>query len=1103
MNFNKKEIFKLFHIELFPTVIFLSLILLYLFNPLSNLLITSFDRTIGVSLLTNISIEKRIYKFYLWYLIFLPLIFLITYYLVNYIYIYSNKPTSFLFINDISSISLIPLAISFINRFNKFNLDFSILFPLCIVILFLLYFLFKGYAFINFSDYKWCILLSLSILQTAFTFLNFSGLNIKFNMSIYVIFFISFIFITIFISYIIARLIHIGILTIYNFDIIKLSMIPILCGSGLTSLYIELTNILNQYYIFLRKSSILFIYLLLLVFSIMIYIFLKNRNKIYKHFKWENIYYPILILSMVLITVQPSLQTYVDTDLFESANYGLTISEFFNYGKFPIIETFDAHMMRDSIWGIIYGILNSDKFGAIFIVYGKYIIPILFLIFYKILKEFFLNDFAFFLVLLFPSSVPFIWSDFSFVSIILLIYAMKRNTLKSYILYWASLVIICLYSLDTGFAYSIATIGTFLLVYYFNIIKKFRVSLKNWFISFVVVMATCFVVYVSICYIKNINFILRIREFIAIANSNINWAYSSIGDTNLMIFSVTYIFIPFSVVLSLIILIYLIKFKNYRFKLSNLAIIISLGIAYIVNIQRTLVRHSVVELQINILFFSSILFLTLLYILITDKYKKQKFLILFSVATIFVTLLKVNTNFNSDTLINSAFNNCININIFEEIITHKVERVVLSDNMKERTNNSIKVINNIINSDETYLDFTNNSLLYALSGKEKPVYVNQSPGLVSGEFAQEQFINQIDKNKEKVTFALMSSIGGGIDGIQNSYRYYKISEYISNNFRPLCTFDNYALWCRKEKFNDISLRVLDKLGYLTSKIDLNEKIINELQLYDLDIYYNNNKFVINSGKIDPQINNFETIVNDCIKKEGLFEILIEYETDNSGVIQMFYTKSEHEKFGELKENVITNYINSKKGKISFLIPFTKYTLLRLDVPDESNFIISNIYIKEVNNEEPYYTICDYDYGDINSLHSYNLGQIPYIWGMYDIKKSFNNEVIAEIYNNVENIYSINTNNFSKQRGNYLLLDISSQVSGNCTITFGETVDLGKGEIEFLAENYFNFKINEGINNRYLIRVSSDFFWYTNQINSFKVETDIDIQNIKFSFLSGD
>lgn len=230
MKFNRKQMFETIHIELFPTVLFVSLIILYFYNPLSNLLITSFDRVMGSGLLSNVSVEKRIHKFYFWYLILLPCVFCAVYYLVNFIYMYSNKSVSFLFINDISSITLIPLAISFINRFNKFNLDFSILFGLCIVVLLLLYFLFKKYILFKFNNYKWCIFFSFSIVQLIFALLNFNQNNNIISLVTFIIFFIIFMLISIFIIFIINTLNYLKILNSYNFNILKIATIPIFGG---------------------------------------------------------------------------------------------------------------------------------------------------------------------------------------------------------------------------------------------------------------------------------------------------------------------------------------------------------------------------------------------------------------------------------------------------------------------------------------------------------------------------------------------------------------------------------------------------------------------------------------------------------------------------------------------------------------------------------------------------------------------------------------------------------------------------------------------------------------------------------------------------------
>ena len=64
------------------------------------------------------------------------------------------------------------------------------------------------------------------------------------------------------------------------------------------------------------------------------------------------------------------------------------------------------------------------------------------------------------------------------------------------------------------------------------------------------------------------------------------------------------------------------------------------------------------------------------------------------------------------------------------------------------------VLENILDEDETYLDLSNQNLLYALIGKEKPVYVNQSPGLLSGELTQQMYIKEVIDSKKDVPVIL-------------------------------------------------------------------------------------------------------------------------------------------------------------------------------------------------------------------------------------------------------------------------------------------------------------------------------------------------------------
>ena len=84
-----------------------------------------------------------------------------------------------------------------------------------------------------------------------------------------------------------------------------------------------------------------------------------------------------------------------------------------------------------------------------------------------------------------------------------------------------------------------------------------------------------------------------------------------------------------------------------------------------------------------------------------------------------------------------------------------VERVVLQPEMRDTANGLKKEMDKILQDGETWLDFTNQSALYSLLGRHSPVYVNQSPGLLSGEYSQECFIEQSEKQRDQVPAALL------------------------------------------------------------------------------------------------------------------------------------------------------------------------------------------------------------------------------------------------------------------------------------------------------------------------------------------------------------
>ena len=93
--------------------------------------------------------------------------------------------------------------------------------------------------------------------------------------------------------------------------------------------------------------------------------------------------------------------------------------------------------------------------------------------------------------------------------------------------------------------------------------------------------------------------------------------------------------------------------------------------------------------------------------------------------------------------------------------------------------------------------------------------------------------------------------------------------------------------------------------------------------------------------------------------------------------------------------------------------------------------------------------------------------------------------------------SYKLNNNQKIKGNYLL------VTGNFKNEEKVTIKLGNLKDNIFSEKYkYNFIAKEGTQN-YLLRVSTDYYWYTNEINSIEVVSENGIKNVSMKILEGD
>jgi hypothetical protein len=1088
--------FELLNSKIVIPSLYLALAFALLINPFSNnVTVNKFDRIIGNALVNNIDIGKVLNNIYFLTCVLVPIIFIILFCIYSKLYLkiedlLRNDIVELL--NNISLVGFVPLTFSYLGRFtNNYSLTLEILIPTILIVSITINILFSRK--LNFYILKWCMISVVPVIVFFIVVLNHYGIAITQKRIAFLY------FITLWSIYFFISLIK----TSINMDILQKYYIVIMLSPLFMSVGAEGVNIANQFRVKPLSKFTVSIIIYGASFLVFILFYMYNRKRVIVYRK-NTAYYVVTLIALSFIATQMPYQMLATTDFFEQSNHGSAIYSFLKEFKIPIIENFDAHMLSQSIGGILYGLFNHDSVGAMFVGYS--LTPFFVVIFFFLFRLFFKSDSAFLLMLFFPVSLESTYSLYAFgvLAILVTINLYKNKNYMSYIIFWIGLAFTCLYRLDIGMAYGVGAVITYITMNILNRDKD-KKEIRKFIYSFIGVTSIFILIYLVICFVKSINPISRLLEFINISNSNVNWSYSIWGDTNYIAYSVSYIILPIIVVLILLYAVYK-KIRIHNIVTDNQFIsILVLGIGFILNFARGIVRHSLNESILIFIISSAILFISLFFYCYISKKKFYSFLLCEMCLLIFSSLLLKPYVMQTPTLVNSATNNLINSNHYYAN-SDTGERVVISDSMKKIYTPLKEIFDELLTNEETYLDFTNQTLLYPLLDREKPVYVNQSPGLLSGEYSQKKFIEEIRESKSNVTFVLMPVTDFGLsdqlDGIPNSYRYYLVAEYIGNNYTPLFTSGDFAIWCKNNVYQD-------KKEDLEKIIKGNEESIHVVDLNNVNFLYgndavnlvnSNNTLVLEANNSDPQLMGIESEngIKELLKNNNKITISIDYQSSLEGNCQLFYTTELDEGFSEEKSIVIKNV---KDGVLEYTFPCTKYTKIRFDNPDNSRFTINSIkaksgYFSNIN-------LINYNYLPIEK-HSYNLVNLPYLWANYD-KTNYNDKKIEMVlsqnisldaYNS--QVFSIDTQKLNKTKGNYLLLKLNSAQQGNFQLT------LGNNNNQFNPISNFSFNIvSTEVSSIYILRISSDFMWYSNEISSIRIYSDIDVKLEGMYLLIGD
>ncbi len=884
--------------------------------------------------------------------------------------------------------------------------------------------------------------------------------------------------------------------------IIIKSSFPLFITAFIQSILLEVFNILNRRGIWICKSPKL-IYIIVVLSSILIggVLFYLNKHKELSlrnssEYLIQNIWYVVFIITICVIVAQPSRQILPGNEYFEAANHGLALDGLFRYGEIPIIQNFDAHMLLNQIMGILYYLLNGYEPWA-FNIYSGYIILLINLIAYFLLSEVLNKRHALLLVIIFPF-FNIIFPYFSIISIVLLYLfrLVSENKNWSALVFWCLVGAMILITLDMGLSAAMAGVFSYL----FIVLEK-RKNVGKYITGFclsgIIVGLVALGLFTSMCLVKGISPLTRFIEFLKIVLSNANWAYSFIGNQKSIAFGIAYYIIPMILIGLVIFIIYKSILEHGEMKINAYARLgfLYFSIAYLVNIPRGIVRHSLAEATLgHILSYFPLACLCFTLIFRTTYVKSLYRLLVCLVVVSFI--MKMNhVEFPMTSSLIANMKNSINSMEQYAPVADLSNGRVAGETLNDEIASFRKVLDYLLNDQETYLDMTSLNYYYALVERRKPVYVNQSPLLLSGELTQELFIEQIQKAEVPLAIIPIQDIPQKgiwqyIDGVNIMDKYYLISEYIFKNYEPLLRLNEFDVWCKKDRKIEFysKLKIINdkKKEYLP---EFNEEYTQNIVKNNIDVVFYNKTLSLKATGTDPYI--YYTLQQNQLfnieQQNYQYKAELTVIPQEAGNVQIFYTTKNNPGFSE---EMSKKYAVKGSEETTLEVMLEEAPLdIRIDVEGIQEIDIKDLRLVEMSGIGELISHED----AVARMGPRDIGLIPWYWGNYDEKEIKIKSVMnlnSNILEKQDYIEVAITNADIKDFVQYINLEINSDVQ--------QTVNMSlENKNRSIVPSVYNFTTKPGLG-KYRIRIGADYGYYLKIYNTMKIRgttSDINIINV--------
>lgn len=794
-----------------PSIVFILPLLASVYVN-QNIPFTQFNRILGNAVVDNINVDARSKFIVQWMFFILPLCFFGIWSLLSLICDVQKKAT-YKTVSLLSAAAIVPIVYYRMQASGVIESHFiSVLFlPIMAVVLLLIPTIkyISDYFEQNNDVYIWSVLASFPLYMYLIQLIDFKTIqDHKINQAVitFLIYAIIILLFT-FLMYILG----VWLRKHQRFYYFQKYYTITMCAPLIILILLEWFNILSFHGIKIPRLYLLVnvVYLLLFMVPVCL-IFFKHKNKQMKEqrfmFQPKHYYLCIIIVFSCIIFSNSSKFVFDTVDIpfnfFETANAGNSLYGFLYHGKLPVVETFDAHMLYYQFGSILYYLVSGDKASAV--IYGYSIIPLFMIFYYVLFQRIFGSTYAFIICFFTGAMINSTFVNMAPVAaaILMLEYVNRKNNYLTCTLFWLFTALCVLFRLDVGVAILVGSIVTWVIYFLFFSQSQNRIAdSKRLVITLFATYVGLLMLFCLLCLVKSIHPIDRLKEFLAIVQSNNFWGTSNLGNPALVA-NMFYYVLPF---VSIFMLGHAIaKRKQMRQEEKSITIITFLfafGVFY-ANFQRGLIRHTLYEMTLVSLLGTFILFIAIYARVIQPKKVFQNMMLIVVLPLIFGLFITTSTT-EQIPMYQYA-------RIYSDRVHYQVQnplekgesRVTFTQDLKDIINPIKYLFDQTLEPQDTFLDFSNQSSMYFILQRENFMYANQSPGLISGEFAQQQFLQSVEAQGDRIKYAITSDnmpLGPNLDDLTTSYRYYLIAEHIYNDYVPFYKTHNFTIWCKKDK----------------------------------------------------------------------------------------------------------------------------------------------------------------------------------------------------------------------------------------------------------------------------------------------------------------